>query len=245
MEHHGPSPWMLHIPGLPHEAGWETFNGAVVLLTGIVAVSILGRLAIVGKVANHVVPSPKPSLVGSIDLLVEGLHNMVVSTLGPHGEKHFPFIASLFIFVLFSNLMGLLPVSASPSASLNTTLALGLASFLYYNYMGIKEHGIVGYGKHFLMGMGIFGVPIAFFEILSHVLRPATLGLRLFLNMSIDHLLAGSFASLCKWVLPVPLLLFGIVVCTIQAFLFATLTSVYLQMATEHEEGGDHSHGHH
>ena len=237
MEHHGPQTWLMHLPLLPQGAEWVHVNGAILVFLVITVVSIIARFRIAGKVDGLVIPAKKVSLAGMVDILVESLHNMVIGTLGHHGEKHFPFIAALFIFVLLSNLMGLLPLSESPSSSLNTTLALGVVSFVYYNVMGIKEHGVVGYAKHFLMGLGIMGVPIALFELLSHVLRPFTLGLRLMLNLKIDHLLAGSFAQLFEWLLPVPLLLFGVVVCTIQAFLFATLTSVYIQMATEHEEG--------
>lgn len=229
----------MNLPFLPHDEAWVHVNGAILVFLTILLVSIIARRRISGKQNELLIPSKKLSLVGMVDILVDSLHSMVVGTLGHHGEKHFPFIASLFIFVLLSNLMGLLPLSESPSANLNTTLALGAAAFLYYNVQGILEHGPVGYAKHFLMGLGIMGVPIALFEILSHVLRPFTLGLRLMLNLKIDHLLAGSFGQLCQWVLPVPLLLFGVVVCTIQAFLFATLTSVYIQMATEHEEHGE------
>ncbi len=234
--HHGPQSWLTQIPGLPTDEKLIHVNGAIIIFVVILLIAVFARMAINKGIEKLVVPNPKPSIAGMIDVLVEGLYNTVVGILGHHGEQYFAFIASLFLFVLISNLMGILPHSHSPSSSLNTTVALGLASFVYYNLHGIKAHGLIGYGKHFLMGMGILGVPIAAFELLSHVLRPATLGLRLFLNMTIDHLLAGSFADLFKWVLPVPLLLFGIVVCTIQAFLFAVLTSVYVQMATEHEE---------
>lgn len=236
MEHHGPTSWLLRLPLLPHDPHYIHVNGAVLVTLFIFVISFLANRVIKSRIEEHLVPKAKPGLVNTIDMLIEGLHKMVVDSLGHGGEKYFSMIATLFIFVLLCNLMGLLPHGASPSASLNTTLGLGLATFVYYNIMGIKEHGVIGYAKHFLMGLGILGVPIAFFEVLSHVLRPFTLGLRLFLNLNIDHLLAGSFASLFAWILPVPLLLFGIVVCTIQAFLFATLTSVYLQMATEHEE---------
>ena len=239
MEHHGPETWLANLPFLPHEHDLIHVNGAIVVFLVILIFSIIARLRMTGKIESFIIPPKKASVAGICDVLVESLNGMVTGMLGPHGARHFPFIATLFIFVLISNLMGLLPVSESPSSNLNTTLALGAVSFLYYNFMGILEHGPIGYMKHFLMGLGIMGVPIALFEILSHVLRPFTLGLRLFLNLKIDHLLAGSFGQLCQWVLPVPLLLFGVVVCTIQAFLFATLTSVYIQMATEHEDHGE------
>lgn len=236
MESHGPTTWLLQLPLLSHDPHYVHVNGAIVVFAGIVAFSLVANAAIRKNGQAMIVPSQRFSLSNIADLMVEFLHNTVTSVLGHHGEGHFSMIAAIFIFVLFSNLLGLLPLSASPSSSLNTTIALGLVSFIYFNVMGIRAHGLVGYLKHFLMGLGLLGLPIAALELFSVSLRPFTLGLRLFLNLTIDHLLAGSFASLFAWLLPVPLLLFGIVVCTIQAFLFAVLTAVYVQMATEHED---------
>jgi len=234
---HGPTTWLLQLPLLPNKPEHVHINGALVVFLGIVVFSVIANRAIKKNGEKMLIPSKKFSISTMADLLVEGLYNMVTGVLGHHGESHFSMIASIFIFVWFSNLIGLLPLSSSPSSDVNTTFALGIISFVYYNLMGIKSHGLVGYGKHFLMGLGIFGVPIALFELLSHVIRPVTLGLRLFINLHIDHMLVGSFAEVFAWLLPVPLLLFGVVVCTIQAFLFAILTTVYVQMATEHEEG--------
>ncbi len=246
MEHStGPTSWLLQLPGLPHDPHYIHVNGAVLVTAGIVLLSLLANRQIKGRIEQNLVPSPKTSLFNIVDVLVEGLHKMVVDTIGAHGEQYFSMVAALFVFVLFSNLLGLLPHSAAPTASLSTTFALGLAVFFYYNVQGIRAHGIINYGKHFLMGLGVMGVPIALFELISHVARPITLALRLDLNMEIDHLLAGTFASLVAWIVPVPLLLFGVVVCTIQAFLFAILTSVYLQMATEHEHEDHEAHAHH
>lgn len=173
--------------------------------------------------------------LSTVDVLVDSLYNMVEGTLGQDAKKHFPFIGSIFLFVFFSNLLGLLPYSAAPTSSLNTTLALALVSFVYYNVMGIKEHGLVNYLKHFLMGMGILGIPIAIIELVSHFIRPISLSVRLFVNMFVDHAVVASFQSVLAWLLPVPLMLLGVLVSVIQAFVFATLTAVYIQMATEHE----------
>ncbi len=235
--HHGPESWLTKLPFLPQDRVWESVNGAVLVFTFILVVSFIFNRAIKGKIQENIIPKSKFGLFSVVDLLVEGLYNLIVGIVGHHyGIKVFPFIASVFIYVLLNNLLGLLPLSASPSSAFPIAFALGLSSFVFYNWMGVKSHGAAGYGKHFLMGLGVFGVPIAGFELISHVIRPFTLGLRLRTNMHIDHMLAGAFADLCKWIVPVPLLLFGVVVCTIQAFLFAVLTAVYVQMATEHEE---------
>ena len=201
----------------------------------ILAVSVLANRAIRGREKEMVVPSDRVSIGSITDLIVEMLYNLVVGILGHHGVQHFSFIAGMFLFIWFCNLLGVLPLSSSPSSNTNTTLALGLVSFCYYHIAGVRAHGLAGYGKHFLLGLGIFGVPIAALELISHVIRPVTLGLRLFINLHIDHMLVSAFQSLIAWIVPVPLLLFGILVCTIQAFLFAILSTVYVQMATEHE----------
>ena len=85
------------------------------------------------------------------------------------------------------------------------------------------------------MGLGLAGVPIAVLEIVSQGIRPLSLGIRLYVNMFVDHSVVTNFQAVVAYLLPVPLLLFGVVVSTIQAFVFAMLTAVYVQMATEHE----------
>lgn len=237
MHHEAPVSWVLRLPFLPHDPQYMHINGAVLIFLFILAFSLVANAAIRSAGNAMLVPKAGFSFGGIVDLLVEGLHGLIVGIVGHHGEKYVSFIGSIFLFVWFSNLFGLLPHSGgSPSSNVNTTFALGISSFLFYNIMGIKAHGIAGYVKHFLMGLGIFGIPIALFELLSHAIRPVTLGLRLAINLHIDHALATSFEQIFAWFLPVPLLLFGVLVCTIQAFLFAVLTSVYVQMATEHEE---------
>ncbi len=211
-------------------------NAGVVLFLFISVFSIVSYFLIKGREEHHLIPEPRFSIVGFADILIEATYNMIHGTLGHDTKKYFPFVASLFIFILFGNLMGLIPFSAAPTSDLNMSLALGAATFVYFNVMGIKAHGLKGYLEHYLMGLGlVIGLPVAILEMISHLLRPLTLGLRLALNLKMDHTIVHTFADLVAWLVPVPLLLFGIVVCTIQAFVFATLTAVYIQLATEHE----------
>ncbi|MCB0403219.1 MAG: F0F1 ATP synthase subunit A [Bdellovibrionales bacterium] len=226
--------WLENLPLLPHDPHYVHVNGAILVFLFLTIVSLISNRIIKNNVEKFIVPSPKFNLVTIVDILIEGLYGLVETTLGKQGRKYFPFIAAVFIFVLFCNLLGLLPMSSAPTANTNTTVAIGLASFIYYNIMGIREHGFVGYLKHFLMGLGPAGIIVALLEMVSHAIRPVSLGIRLFVNMHVDHTVVMSFHNLFAWLLPVPLLLFGIVVCTIQAFVFAVLTAVYVQMATEH-----------
>jgi F-type H+-transporting ATPase subunit a len=210
-------------------------NGAILVFLFLTAISTLAYLGIRRNMEAYLVPNHRVTVVSVVDLVIESLWDMVEGILGHDAAKYFPFIASLFIFILGCNFLGLLPLSAAPTSNVNTTFALGISAFVYYNVMGIREHGLVGYLKHFLMGLGPAGVLVAILEIASQMVRPLSLGVRLFVNMHVDHTVVLSFQNLCAWLLPVPLLLFGIVVATIQAFVFAVLTAIYVQMATEHE----------
>ncbi len=233
---HGPTTWLLSLPLLPHDPAFLHVNGAVVVFLAILLFSVIANLAISGsKLEDRVIPSTKFGIGTLAELIVEALYGLVEGIMGHHGIQHFSFIAAIFIFILLSNLLGVLPLSASPSTNTNTTFAVAIISFIYYNVMGVKAHGLIGYGKHFLMGLGVLGIPIAAIEMISHAIRPISLGVRLFLNLHVDHELLTNFSNLQAWLLPIPLLILGLFVCTVQAFLFSVLSAVYIQMATEHE----------
>ena len=145
------------------------------------------------------IPSKRASIVNLADVLIEALRGMVTGTLGETGAKYFGFIATIFIFILLGNLLGLTPHGSAPTSSVNTTFALGIATFVYYNLMGVKEQGFVGYLKHFLMGMGPAGIVIAALELVSQAIRPLSLGIRLFVNMYVDHTVVLSFQNVFAW----------------------------------------------
>lgn len=233
---HGPTTWILSLPFLSHDPALVHVNGAILVFILIVAFSLAASIALRRNRARQVTPDGRVSFLNIADAMIEGIHGFITDTLGPEkGEKFVPFIGALFVFILFSNLLGLIPYSSAPTANTNTTFALGIAAFVYYNFLGVREHGLLGYLKHFLMGLGPAGVLVALLEIVSHLVRPLSLGIRLFVNMHVDHEVVLSFQNLFAWLLPVPLLMFGIIVSTIQAFVFAVLTAVYVQMATEHD----------
>jgi len=233
LHHQGPTSWLLQIPFLSSDPHYININAAILVALFLILLGVLFSRIL--KKDSTLVPPRRVGLFSVVDVFLDVLYNMVTSVMGHHGKEYYPFIATIFLYVFFCNLIGLLPHSTSPSADTNLTFALGICTFVYYNVKGIKAHGLAGYGKHFLMGLGLFGVPIALVEMVSHLVRPFSLGLRLFINLHIDHMLVLSFSSIQAWLVPVPLMLFGVVVCTIQAFLFAILTTVYVQMATEHD----------
>jgi F-type H+-transporting ATPase subunit a len=179
--------------------------------------------------------------------------------IGKTGRKYVPYFASFFLFILFSNLMGLLPGFIPPTGNLNTTLGLALVSFVGYNVIGLREHGM-RYFKEFmgpmthLPGKGLISklafvpllvISVMFFlilELFSHGFRPVSLSLRLFGNMMGDHEVIGAFIGLTKLVVPVAFYLLGTLVSVIQAFVFMLLSMIYVALAVS--SGHDEEHGH-
>jgi F-type H+-transporting ATPase subunit a len=183
------------------------------------------------------------------------LKDMIVNVVGEHGYKYFPVVATFAVLVLVSNLMGLFPLFMSPTAHTSVTFALGISSFVYYNYVGIAENGL---GKHIahLMGpklplaMTIFITPLIFgIELVSNSIRPLTLGLRLFANMFADEQISGQIANLfppfTQYLLPVVLMPLAVFVAFVQTLVFTLLSMIYLSEVShaphEHTHGGEHS----
>jgi F-type H+-transporting ATPase subunit a len=167
------------------------------------------------------------------EIMIGGLENFMVEITGPEGKFFFPFIATLFIFILVANLIGLIPGFNSPTANLNTTLAMALCTFVYTHIIGIKFHGIK-YIKHF-MGPVWWMAPLMFpIELISHIARIMSLSVRLFGNifgkemvLSILFMLAGLYLA------PLPIMFLGLLVSFIQALVFMLLATMYFVGAME------------
>ena len=168
------------------------------------------------------------------EVLLGGLENFMVEITGPEGRFFFPFIATVFLFVLISNLIGLVPGMFSPTANLNTTLALALCTFVYTHIIGIKFHG-VKYIKHFC-GPVWWLIPFMFpIEIIGHLARIMSLSVRLFGNIfGKEMVLAILFSLAGLYFAPLPILFLGILVSLIQALVFMLLSTIYFVGAMEH-----------
>lgn len=153
--------------------------------------------------------------------------------------KYFHFVATIFIVILVSNLIGLIPGFLPPTEVTSTTLALGVFSFVYYNIKGCKELGIVNYLKHFAGPLWYLAPLIFAIEIISNFIRPLSLALRLRSNMMGDHLVLTTFSNLVPFLLPIPFYILGLVVCFIQAYVFTVLSMIYISLATTHHDHGE------
>lgn len=184
-----------------------------------------------------------------LEVFVDTIRGLLDDVVGPFGRRYFSIIGAFAVFILIGNLMGEVPGLAAPTGNINVTLALGLVSFVYYVTRGFKQQGI-GYLKHFMGGLSgallPLGFVIFFFEVLSNVIRPATLGIRLFLNMFADHTIAGVFEQIAPWIVPVILPLpLAFFVAFVQTMVFCLLSMVYLSETVPHEEHDHDEHGEH
>ena len=168
------------------------------------------------------------------EVIIDGLENFMVEITGPEGREFFPFIATLFLFILLSNLIGLVPGMNSPTANLNTTLALALCTFVYTHIIGIKYHG-TKYIKHFLGPVWWLAPLMLPIELIGHLARVMSLSVRLFGNiygkemvLSILFMLAGMYLA------PLPVLFLGLLVSFIQALVFMLLATMYFVGSMEH-----------
>jgi F-type H+-transporting ATPase subunit a len=256
MEH--PFTWYVL---LPHD--WQTIIQQHTFFALISALFVLffawrGRVAL-ARAQDPTIPASDLGARNIAELLVGLVVSQSDAVIGRQGRKFVPYFGTFFLFILFSNLIGLLPGFAPPTSNLNTTVGLALISFVGYNVIGFKEMG-TGYLKHFfgpmtgLPAQSFLGklafVPllllsVTFFfvlELVSHLFRPVSLALRLFGNMMGDHIVIEVFMDLTKLVVPVIFYALGTLVSVIQAAVFMLLSMIYVSLAISH--GHDETQGH-
>lgn len=230
--------WVSIIPGL-NELPDHTVTA------GLVAALLLGTAFVARRqlaaTADPAVPDGTFTARNLAEIFVEGFTSLVEGVVGKDGQRYAPFYGALFLFILCCNLIGLIPGFVPPTSNANTTLGLGITSFVAFNYFGFRRHGF-GYLKHFL-GPIWWLVPLMLpLELIDVILRPITLNLRLLMNMFADHLVLDIFTDLTRVVVPVVFYMLGTFVSLVQAFVFTLLSLVYVALAVG---GHDEEHGHH
>lgn len=171
---------------------------------------------------------------------VLAVRNLLVDNVGTHGLKYFPVIATFGVLILVSNIMGLVPGLLPPTAHVSVTFALGISSFVYYNYIGIRENGLVGHLKHFAGPIPWLAVLMFPIELISNLVRPMSLGIRLFGNLFGDEQILGTISGLVMWVVPVLVMPLSLFVAFMQTFIFVLLSILYISEVTHHHEEGHH-----
>lgn len=208
----------------------------------VTAIFVTGLLMLMGVYARiklgsgeaAIEPAKKFSIRGFMEMITEAFYGLAEQTIGHNGYKYVPLAASIFTFVLINNLIGLLPGMTPATDNINTSFAIGIFSFIYYNYVGLKSEGL-NYLKHFLGPIWWLSFLILPIELISHAFRPLTLGLRLAGNITADHTVLSVFHQLQPWLVPVPFYAMGLIVSILQAFIFSLLTLVYVMLAESHD----------
>ncbi len=199
-----------------------------VLNTWIVMIILIG-LAVYVKNRLEMVPKGSQNFW---EVVVSTLDDVVVQTMGEHGRPYFPLIASLALFILSCNLIGILPWFQSATNNLNTTLGLALVAFVMTHFVGIKSHG-VKYVKHFL-GPVPWLIPLMLpIEIISHLSRILSLSFRLFGNIMGEDLAIIILMILVPYLVPLPMMVLQVFTSFIQTLVFIMLTMMYIAGSLE------------
>lgn len=208
--------------------GGGIFTTVVILLIGL-------RYRASASVAqSNGAPDSKVSVRSIVEMALDAVYGIAKENCGDDYRNFFPLLATIFLFILISNLGGLIPGFPPATENIATNLALGLTVFIVYHFSGIKEHG-PSYVKQFL-GPMIFIAPLLFIiELISHAARPLSLSLRLMGNVFADHLMLGIFTENTKLVVPALLMFFGFLVALIQSFVFTLLSGIYISMSISHD----------
>lgn len=213
----------------------EGLASAAFVAVVLIVVAFLAR----NRLEQHptpLIPDSRLTLKNLMELITVFLVRLGDNVMGHHNRKYLPFIGTVFIYLLCMNLLGLIPGLSMPTDSITINLGIALSVFVLYNFWGIREVGVVNYLKHLWGPIWWIGPLLFPVELISHVVRPLSLSLRLYGNMTGDHMVLSIFTDLTKFLVPVVFYGLGTFVCFMQAFVFTLLTMVYIRFAVAHEE---------
>ena len=167
-----------------------------------------------------------------MEVIISGLDSLLTDTMGHEGRRFFPLIATLGLYILTSNLLGLVPGFESPTSNLNVTVSMAIIVFFMTHIVGVKVHG-AKYIKQF-MGPVWWLTPLMLpIEIVSHLSRPLSLSVRLFGNIEGGHIVVAVLFILVPLLVPLPILVLKIFISLIQTLVFMLLSMMYIGGAME------------
>jgi F-type H+-transporting ATPase subunit a len=209
-------------------------NDAIIVTNTLIVVALIFILSLLAT-RRMSIKSPR-GLQNIFEMAIDWLVEMLRTLIGKHGARYLPIVASLFLFILFSNIIGLIPGFVSPTSNINTNLALALIVVIFVTpFVGIQSLGIKGYLKH-KGGPILFLAPFVFvFESIGELARPVSLTVRLFTNIKSGDILILTLIVVFLGmpynplipVLSIISMMFGLFVSFIQAYVFAFLAVVY------------------
>lgn len=251
---HGGGTHLPSLVGLLTGHSGPIFHWESIIYAAVVAIIMCVLVLLVYR-KRQMIPGRGQNLM---EMAVEGMYNFIYSILGKDAKKYVPFLGTLFFYILFMNLMGIIPLGASPSTNINITASLAIMVFLYAQYTGISRLGVVGYLDHMIgsprdvISWAI--VPLIFpIHVIGELAKPFSLALRLFGNITGEDILVAAFVMLGITAMgifgpsvlhgsPIGIpfsfvfILLGLLLSTIQALVFTLLSTIYILMMLPHEE---------
>jgi F-type H+-transporting ATPase subunit a len=219
----------LKLVGMQPEARpWANF----VVVELVVALTIVVLFAILKPRLSSDNPG---KLQHTFELVYQFLHGQSEEQIGHHGTHYISFFGTLFIFILFMNLIGIIPAFESPTMTPAVPLGCAVATFLYYNVVGIQANGVGRYLAHFAGPMPLLAPLMVPIEIVSHLARPLSLTVRLYANMFAGEQVTMVFLGLTYFLVPVVFMGLHVFVSLLQAYIFMLLAMMYVAGATAHE----------
>lgn len=219
----------LLAPAGVHVPDYLVFCALIVLICAGIGLFIRSRLSI-----------DQP---GTLQVALEDIVSFIVAQLenlmGHKGRQFLPLVGTIFVFILLGNLMGQIPGLGSPTSNINVPLGCALTVWVYYHLQGLRAQGVGPYLLHFAAppGIPVFLAPIMLpIELISHLSRVMSLTLRLFGNIFGEHLVVLIIGSIVPFLAPLPIQMLGLIVGPLQAFIFMTLTAIYLSAAVAVDE---------
>jgi F-type H+-transporting ATPase subunit a len=210
---------------VPHNVSYGILASIILI---IAALAVRGSLRLVPR-----------GFQNFMEMIIEAIYKLVDENVGRHfADTFFPFICTIFVFILLCNFMGLIPGFTSATANVNTNAAMAIPVFLATHFYGLKVHKAT-YINHFLGPIrSLPALPLMvlmfFVEVIGHFARPVTLTVRLFGNMEGKHIILIVLGIISPWIIPAAILGLGVLVSIVQAFVFALLATLYLAGAVEH-----------
>ena len=216
---------------------WES------IIYSLLIASAISIIFIIGSRKKEIIPY---GFQNFLEWTVESFQTLVVSILSPEGKKYVPFLGTMFIYILSMNLLGLIPLMASPSSNLNITVALAICVLVMVQYLNLKNMGLKGYFYH-LAGSPTNAIgwaisPLMFpIELLTQISRPVTLALRLFGNIMGEKILIAFFTMAGLTVffffpVQLPFMFLGLLTSLMQAMVFTLLSTIYILLSVPHSE---------
>lgn len=213
----------------------EGINPDPIMHAALVSLALIGLGIIVNRShrEKRLLPQEKTfSIANLLEMALGGLMNFMRELMGEDAKKFLPLIGTTGIFILVSNLMGVIPGFSPPTSNLNTTLAPAIVIVAATHYVGIRTHG-AKYIKHFLGPVWWLYPFMLVIELIGHTARVVSLSVRLFGNMFGDHMVLAIFMGITPLLVPVAFMGLGIFVSCVQAFVFTLLSILYISGALE------------